>query len=65
MPDLKTASTVALIDELASRAGTEKISVGPYQTYRLEKKYEVDGSKEISADTVILINDYTGPCSEM
>ena len=54
--DLKAIHTEALIEELTNRENVKKIAVGPYQNYRLETKYEPDGTREILSDTVLVCN---------
>ena len=54
--DIKEIPTEALVKELESRENVKKIAVGPYQNYRLETKYEPDGTREIVSDTVLIVN---------
>jgi hypothetical protein len=58
--NLRGAKTIDLINELANRTGVQKISVGPYQSYELRKKYarrrSTDGTRGcITADAVLVI----------
>ncbi|OMF72518.1 hypothetical protein BK143_09635 [Paenibacillus peoriae] len=51
LPDLKHVSTNDLINELATRPGIEKISVGSYQHFELKRKYH----KEYLSDEDIYV----------
>ena len=53
--DLKQISTEDLINELESRPGIKKISVGPYKSYELRRKYTAVDRDPIEADAVLLI----------
>ncbi|MDQ0491870.1 hypothetical protein [Paenibacillus brasilensis] len=49
LPDLKNVSADDLINELATRPGVKKISVGLYQPYELKRKYH---KNQLSNDDV-------------
>jgi len=54
--NLHEVKTLDLLRELEARAGVQKISVGPYQTYGLKQKYKNDRSV-LTPDLVLIIND--------
>lgn len=54
--NIKNIATEELVKELENRENVQKIAVGPYQSYRLETKYERNGSRQISSDMVLIVN---------
>lgn len=56
--NLKEISTEALIEELCSREGIEKVSVGPYKEYEVRKKYQQGSGRDAFEGAAILLKTY-------